>query len=108
MGPDEVHPQVLRERADEVAKLLSITFERLWQSGEAPTDWERGNIILIFSKLKQTNKQDPGNCRPVSLTSVPGKITEQILLKALLRHVENKDEVIGGNQLKTSLKTSHA
>ena len=98
MGPDGIYPGVLRELANEVAKLLSITFERLWQSGEAPTDWERGNIILIFSKLKQTNKQDPGNCRPVSLTSVPGKIVEQILLKALLQHMENKDKVTGGNQ----------
>jgi len=28
---------------------------------------------------------------------VPGKKTEQILLKALLRNMENKDEVTGGN-----------
>ncbi|PKU44058.1 rna-directed dna polymerase from mobile element hypothetical protein [Limosa lapponica baueri] len=94
MGPGGMHPRVLRELADVIAGPLSIIFERSWRTGEGPEDWKKANITPIFKKGK---KEDPGNYRPTSLTSVPGKIMERLVLDVISKHVEEQ-EVIGSCQ----------
>ena len=60
MGPDGVHPRVLRELVDVVAKPLSIILSR-----DVPVDWRLANVAPIF---KKGQKDDPGSNRPISLT----------------------------------------
>jgi len=42
-------------------------------------------------------KENPGNYRPVILTSIPGKMMEQLILEVIIKQVEEK-KVIGDSQ----------
>jgi len=58
--------------------------------GEVPDDWRITSVTPIYKKGR---KEDPGNYRPVSLTSVPGKIMEQFILSALTGHVKDNQGI---------------
>ncbi|PKU44080.1 rna-directed dna polymerase from mobile element jockey-like [Limosa lapponica baueri] len=94
MGPDGIRPWVLRELADVIVKLLSIIFEMSWRTGEVPEDWRKANVAPVFKKCK---KEDPGNSRPVCLTSIPGKMMEPLIVNVISKNVEEK-QVIGSGQ----------
>ncbi|KFV00654.1 RNA-directed DNA polymerase from mobile element jockey, partial [Tauraco erythrolophus] len=87
MGPDGIHPRVLRELADVITKPLSIIFGQSWLTGEVPLDWRLADVTPIYKKGR---KEDPGNYRPVSLTSVTGKVMEQVILSAVNEHIQVK------------------
>ncbi|KAK4825377.1 hypothetical protein QYF61_027143 [Mycteria americana] len=90
VGPDQIHPRVLKELADVLTKPLSIIYQQSWLTGEVPVDWRLANVTPSY---KKGQKEDPGNYRPVSLTSVPGKLMEQIILSAITRHVEDNQGI---------------
>ena len=85
MGLNGLHPRVLRELADVVAKPLSIIFWQSWLTGDVPVDWKLANVTPIF---KKGQKDDPGSYSPISLTLVPGKIMEWIISGAILDQLE--------------------
>jgi len=86
MGPDGTHPRVLKGLEDVMVGPLLIIYQRSWQSGEVSADWKLVNIILIY---KKGVREDPGNYGPVSLTSVPGEIMENIRLGTIERRLKN-------------------
>ncbi|CAM4485735.1 unnamed protein product [Caretta caretta] len=89
-GPDEMHPKILKELTEEISEPLAIIFEKSWKTGDIPEDWKMANIVPIYTK---GNKDNPGNYRPVSLTSVPGKIMEQIIKKSICKHLEDNEVI---------------
>ena len=52
-----------------------------------PKDWRKANVTPVFKKGK---KEDPGNYRPVSLTSIPRKMVEKLILDVISKQVEAK------------------
>ncbi|PKU32675.1 rna-directed dna polymerase from mobile element jockey-like [Limosa lapponica baueri] len=90
MKPDEIHPRVLRELVEGLTEPLSIIYQQSWQTGEVPADWRLANVMAIHKKGWQ---DDPGKSRPVSLTSVPGKVVEQIILSAIMQCMKDTQAI---------------
>ena len=51
MGPEEIHPRVLRELAEVIAEPLSIIYQRSLLTGEVPEDWRLANVTPISKKV---------------------------------------------------------
>ena len=86
-GPDNVTNRLLIELSDQIAKPLEILFSKPLEHGKIPDDWKLSNVTPIY-KLKGSKSQ-PGNYRPVSLTSNVCKLMEKVVNRALSKHLES-------------------
>ena len=102
-GPDRIGPKVLQEAKDALCVPLAIVYKRSSYECVVPEDWKKANVTPIY---KKGSKADPGNYRPVSLTSVVCKLLERIVKKFIVEHVE-KNQLIKdrkGHSCQTNLK----
>ena len=79
-GHDQWHPYFLREIAEDICVPISILLNKSVKEG-AHTSWLKAVITAIY---KKGMKSDPGNYRPVSMTSVISKIMESIIRDAIV------------------------
>ncbi|CAM4373323.1 unnamed protein product [Lepidochelys olivacea] len=84
-GADNLHPRILKELAPEIASPLARIFNESVNSGVVLYDWRIANTVPIFKKGEIS---DPGNYRPVSLTSVLCTVLEKILKEKVVKDIE--------------------
>ncbi len=90
-GPDGIGPKLLQELKEELAPVLAEVFNDSLRSGVVPSDWREANVTPIF---KKGQKSDPGNYRPVSLTSVCCKLLEGLIKDKLMEHFQQHDLIL--------------
>ena len=93
-GLDGIRPDYIKTLAGEVVKPLTMIFQRSLQETKIPSEWKCANITPLYKKGPSSNVS---NYRPVNLTSVPGKLMENILRDAIVDHLE-KNKLINETQ----------
>jgi hypothetical protein len=88
MGPDGIHPRVLKNTAASLCTPLQMIFQHSLDTASLPSVWKEANVTALY---KKGNKQVPNNYRPVSLTAVPCKILESFVREVLVTHMRDNN-----------------
>jgi Reverse transcriptase (RNA-dependent DNA polymerase) len=84
-GPDGIGPQLLKQLVSEISWPLARIMRQSLHEGMVPENWRTANVTPIF---KAGRKSDPGNYRPVSLTSVSCRLMESIIKDQIVSHLD--------------------
>ena len=79
---------MLKEAKHQISRPLSILFSKSLSAGKVPSEWKLANVTPIF---KKGDKSQPGNYRPISLTSIVCKLMESIIRDNMVKFFEDND-----------------
>ena len=84
VGPDGMHPKILKELAVFIAGPLTQLFNMTLNDNVLPKDWKKAYVSPIF---KKGARNIAVNYRPISLTSIICKIMEKVIRESLMDHL---------------------
>ena len=90
-GTDELGSTFIKKLAGSLALPLMMLFRKSMETGEVPEQWREANVTAIFEK--KGSRSEPGNYRPVSLTSQIGKIFERLIRDRIVSFLEENDKL---------------
>ena len=88
-GTDGMGSSFIKNMVGGIEIPLVLIFQRSLETGQVPEQWKEANVTAIYKRKGQ--RCDPGNYRPVSLTSQVGKLFERIIRDYLVKFLEENE-----------------